>query len=246
MSVLGVIPARYASTRFPGKPLALIAGRSMIQRVWEQAQACSKLDGLVVATDDHRILEHVRSFGGEAVMTRADHPSGTDRLGEVANSQRHAYYVNIQGDEPLLSPQAIDQLVKLSLAVSAPMSTLITALPLPEDPASYYEPNVVKVVRDLEGNALYFSRSLLPYPRNPKFAQVYKHIGIYMYSRETLSTLCTLEPSPLEQAEGLEQLHALENGIRILAVDCDYDPVSIDVPEDVQAAEERIRRLGLG
>jgi 3-deoxy-manno-octulosonate cytidylyltransferase (CMP-KDO synthetase) len=236
-----VIPARFASSRFPGKPLALIAGRSMLEHVWTRAAAATRLDGLLVATDDQRIYEHVLEFGGQAMMTRKDHPSGTDRIGEVANSRLHDYYVNIQGDEPLLSPQAIDQLVKLSLALSVPMSTLVTPMAVQGKPGSYHEPHIVKVVRDIEGFALYFSRSLIPYPRNAAEAAVHKHIGIYMYSRETLLTLCTTPASPLERIEGLEQLRALENGIRVLTVESDYDPVSVDVPQDIQLAEQRLR-----
>ena len=243
MSVLGVIPARFGSTRFPGKPLALIAGKSLVQRVWERARAAVRLDGLVVATEDGRIVEHVASFGGQAVLTSAAHQSGTDRLGEVAQAQVYDYYVNIQGDEPLVSPGAIDALIGATLPRGAAMSTLVT--PLPEGSPDVGNPNAVKVVRDKDGYALYFSRSPVPYARNAPQAPYLKHIGIYMYSRQTLGALCALPPAQIELTESLEQLRALHNGIRILTVDTDYDPVAVDVPEDIARAEARLRELGI-
>lgn len=243
MRVLGVIPARFGSTRFPGKPLAEIAGKSLVRRVWERAIEARRLDGLVVATEDRRIVDHVAAFGGYAVLTSPDHQSGTDRLGEVAGAQDYDYYVNIQGDEPLVSPAAIDALVGATLPRSAPMSTLVT--PMPQGSPDIGNPNAVKVVRDQDGFALYFSRSPIPYPRNAPHAEYLKHIGIYMYSRQTLRTLCGLPPAKVELAESLEQLRALYGGIRILTVDTDYDPVAVDVPEDIERVVDRLRLLGL-
>jgi 3-deoxy-manno-octulosonate cytidylyltransferase (CMP-KDO synthetase) len=241
MSVLGVIPARYGATRFPGKPLADIAGKSLVRRVYEQAREASSLDGLLVATDDSRIFEHVKGFGGRAVMTRADHPSGTDRLGEVAQDEAHSYYVNIQGDEPLIDPQALDALVGGTLERGAAMSTLATPLASGSDAVG--NPSCVKVVTDLDGYALYFSRSVIPYPRRMERAAYLKHVGVYMYSRETLLRLCHLGPTALELAEGLEQLRALQHGIRVLTVLTDYDPIAVDTPEDVARV---VARLGGG
>jgi 3-deoxy-D-manno-octulosonate cytidylyltransferase len=243
MSVLGVIPARYGATRFPGKPLADIAGRTMVQRVWERASQARLLDALVVATDDERIAEHVRGLGGVPVMTRVDHASGTDRLGEVAGLHEHSYYLNIQGDEPLVDPRAIDALVEGTLAQRAVMSTLVTPLAaaLKEQVEN---PNVVKAVLDAAGYALYFSRSPIPYPRQAAVATYFKHIGIYMYSRETLLGICHAAPVMLEQAESLEQLRALHMGIRILAVQTDYDPVAVDVPDDIARVIARLEGQG--
>lgn len=240
MSVLGVIPARFGATRFPGKPLADIAGKTLVQRVWERAGQARHLDALVVATDDERIAGHVEALGGVPVMTSPDHPSGTDRLGEVAAKLQFDYYVNVQGDEPLVEPSAIDALVLATLERQAAMSTLIT--PLTPAMAEQIEmPSVVKVVVDSECYALYFSRSPIPYPRNPEHASYFKHIGIYMYSRETLLGLCSAAPIMLEQAESLEQLRALHNGIRILAVQTAYDPVAVDIPADVERVIERLQ-----
>lgn len=236
-----MIPARYASTRFPGKPLADIAGKSMVQRVWEQVSRCSTLSAAVVATEDERIIEHVRSFGGSAVLTSPDHASGTDRIGEVAQTYPSMdYLLNIQGDEPLLEPQAIDDLVRETLERRCAMSTLVH--PLGNDPKhpDIKDPNCVKVARALDGNALYFSRSPIPYPRDPSAASYFKHIGIYMYDRATLSKLCSLPRSPLEASESLEQLRAMENGISIFTVETGYNPVSVDVPEDVARAVARL------
>ena len=240
MQVLGVIPARYASTRFPGKPLADIAGKSLVQRVWELASLASGLDGCVVATEDQRIVDHVSGFGGNARLTSPDHASGTDRLGEIARDTQFDYYVNIQGDEPLLLPAAIDALVHRTVEVHAPMSTLIT--PFPKDDAdALANPNAVKVVLDRDNCALYFSRSQIPYPRNPASAGYFKHIGIYMYSRETLLRLCELPRTMLEEAESLEQLRALFDGVKVLCVETNYDPVAVDVPADIDRVLERLQ-----
>jgi 3-deoxy-manno-octulosonate cytidylyltransferase (CMP-KDO synthetase) len=245
VDVLGIIPARFGATRFPGKPLALISGKTLVQRVWERAIRCQSLDGLVVATEDERIYEHVAGFGGRPVMTRADHASGTDRLGEVAEREYADYYVNIQGDEPLLDPVAVDTLVTRTVAAAAAMSTLVSPFAPHATADEISNPNVVKAVRDAEGFALYFSRSPIPYPRNAEAAAYLQHIGIYMYSRETLAKLCSWPPVAIERAESLEQLRALYNGVRILTVDCGYSPVSVDTPEDAKLVELRLAELKL-
>lgn len=239
-SILGVIPARYGSTRFPGKPLADIAGQTLIQRVWNQASQAGMLSGCVVATDNQRIYEHVVGFGGQAQMTSSEHASGTDRLGEIAASGSHSYYVNIQGDEPLLSPHAIDDLARQTVDRHAQMSTLVTTLDASCEARALDDPNVVKVVTAADGTALLFSRAHIPYPRNAGHALYRKHIGIYMYSRETLLRLCQLTRCPLEEAESLEQLRALYHGVRILCVETEYDPVSVDTLLDVQRVLERL------
>lgn len=243
-TVLGVIPARYGSTRFPGKPLAMIAGKSLIQRVWERVNQCvgHALAAAVVATDDQRIHNHVTAFGGNALMTSTEHASGTDRIGEVAEHMpEFDYYINIQGDEPLIDPAAIAELADSTIRRAAEMSTLASEI----DPASGWDlldnANVVKVVTRLDDMALYFSRRPVPYPRVPDAARYRKHIGIYMYRRDILLRLCKLRPTPLEHAEGLEQLRALEHGIGILVLPTAYDPVSIDVLDDVVRAEMQLR-----
>jgi 3-deoxy-manno-octulosonate cytidylyltransferase (CMP-KDO synthetase) len=241
MSVLGVIPARYGSTRFPGKLLAEIAGRPLIQHVYERAVQSTALDDLVVATDDERIHDCISSIGGQVIMTRADHPSGTDRIAEVAERMIHGHYVNIQGDEPLIQAEAIDMLVAHSLKRGAPMSTLVRALHPEADREVLADPNVVKVAKAQDGAALYFSRAPIPFARHPEHAHHYKHIGVYMYARETLLTLQQLQPTPLELAEGLEQLRALEHGISIFVVETDYNPIGVDVPADIAAVETELR-----
>jgi 3-deoxy-D-manno-octulosonate cytidylyltransferase len=242
MRVMGVIPARYGAQRFPGKPLADIGGKSLVRHVWERAAKCSTLDGLAVATEDQRIVDHVLGFGGVALLTSPDHASGTDRLGEVARATDFDYYVNIQGDEPLLSTSAVDALVLASVAGTVEMSTLVTALDRAD--LGLDDPNVVKVVRDSAFNALYFSRSRIPHERNAGKGSYLKHIGIYMYSRGTLLRLCELPPAMPEQAESLEQLRAMVNGVRILTVDCDYDSIAVDVPEDVDKVLARMAAAG--
>ncbi len=229
---IGIIPARLAATRLPNKPLLDIAGKPMIQWVYEHACEARTLADVLVATPDEEIYRAVESFGGKAVMTSVEHRSGTDRLAEAAKSPvcpEADVIVNIQGDEPLLDPAAIDLLAEAILADPAiPMASLMCALsPHEED-----EPAVVKVVTDLRGFALYFSRARIPYPRHP--APAWKHIGLYAYTREFLLTFPTLPPTPLEQAESLEQLRALENGYRIRMVATDFTPTSVDTPEDLE------------
>lgn len=242
--ILGIIPARYGSTRFPGKPLALIAGKPLLQHVVERCRGARALSEIIVATDDARIAEVASRFA-RVELTRADHPSGTDRVAEVAARLECDAVVNIQGDEPLMEPSVIDA-VAGALAHSE-MATAATPLRRPEE---LDNPNVVKVVVSRSGRALYFSRRTIPYLRDAASGSeserlaafpFLKHLGIYGYRRETLLRLVRLPPSPLEQAERLEQLRALEHEIPIAVVTVEHDSVGVDVPEDVARVEDLIR-----
>jgi 3-deoxy-manno-octulosonate cytidylyltransferase (CMP-KDO synthetase) len=243
VKILGIIPARYASTRFPGKPLALIAGKPLIQHVVEQCEKAKSLSEVIVATDDTRIWEVAQNFC-RVEMTVPEHPSGSDRIAEVAARCTCDAVVNIQGDEPLIDPTVIDA-VATALAREE-MSTAATRI---KDAAEYDNANVVKVVVNAAGRALYFSRRTIPYLREAASRSVreqlaafpfLKHLGIYGYRRETLLRLVKFPVSPLENAEKLEQLRALENGIQIAVVKVDYDSVGVDVPEDVLKVEKII------
>jgi 3-deoxy-manno-octulosonate cytidylyltransferase (CMP-KDO synthetase) len=239
MKVLGVVPARYQSTRLHAKPLADIHGKPMVQHVYEIAQRAAQLDSFVVATDDERIASAVRRFGGRYVMTNSEHVSGTDRVAEVAAGVDADIVVNIQGDEPLLDPQMINECV---LALKQNDGVGLSTVTKRVGEEGYQDPSVVKVVCDVRGRALYFSRSLLPYPRNrTRDFQVFEHIGLYAYTRDCLMQLSQLPPTPLEQIEGLEQLRALENGIAIQVVvtKCEGELVSVDTQEDL----DRVRRI---
>jgi 3-deoxy-manno-octulosonate cytidylyltransferase (CMP-KDO synthetase) len=237
--ILGVIPARFASSRFPGKVLASVAGKPMVQHVWERAQRSRYLHDLLVATDDERVATAVRQFGGGVRMTRADHPSGTDRLAEIACSEQATLYVNIQGDEPLIDPEAIDAAI---LAVhgdeAIQMGTLKKQI---VDPTDILNTNVVKVVTNLLGDAIYFSRCPIPYERDGRgsFRLFFKHIGLYVYRRDFLLRYPDLSVGPLEKAERLEQLRAIENGYRIRVVPTGYESLGVDTPEDL----ERVNQL---
>ena len=243
MRTLCVIPARYASTRLPGKPLADICGKPMICRVLERASRAQKPEKVIVATDDERSYDVVRAEGGEAILTRADHPTGTDRLAEVAEAYPEVdLIVNVQGDEPLIEPSVIDDLIApFEMDENLPMATVMVRM---DDAAEQLNPNNVKVIVDKLGYALYFSRSLVPYPRAAA-GPVYKHIGIYAYRRDFLLRYARLEPTPLERAESLEQLRALENGygIRVLETDCRF--VGVDTPEDLALVNKIYREQGL-
>ena len=238
MKVIGLIPARYGSTRFPGKPLAVIGGKTMIRRTYEQVLKAS-LDGVVVATDDQRIFDEVRNFGGRVVMTSADHKSGTDRCREALGMIWGNYdaVVNIQGDEPFIDPRQINQVVELIRRDDTCLATLASRI---NDPSRIDDPNTVKVVFDHEGNALYFSRHPLPFVRGvererlSEAAEYYQHIGIYAYKTDTLHAIAAMSPGRLEQAESLEQLRWLENGLRIRVGVSDLpNPLSIDTPDDL-------------
>jgi 3-deoxy-manno-octulosonate cytidylyltransferase (CMP-KDO synthetase) len=242
MKVIGVIPARYKSTRLEGKPLADILGKTMIQRVYENALRALTLDSVVVATDDARICEAVRRFGGDVVMTKPEHTCGTERVAEVAAASDAAIVVNVQGDEPLLDPKMIDECVNgLQANEGVGLSTVVKKV----GEAAYHDPAVVKAVRDTRGRALYFSRALIPYPRyrTTEF-EVFEHVGLYAYKKPCLMRLSLLPPTPLEKIEGLEQLRALENGIAIQAVEtsCTGELVSVDTAEDLK----RVRQILAG
>ncbi len=231
-----IIPARYSSTRFPGKPLVDIAGKTMIERVYRQAKKALLVNSVVVATDDIRIFDHVQDFGGQVIMTRNDHPTGTDRLAEVASSHpEFEIVVNIQGDEPLIDPSAIDAAIRPLLEDdSLDMSTLAARI---SDKEEINSNTIVKVVRDNTGKALYFSRLPIPYYRKTDEASrqtYYAHIGLYVYRRDVLLRLSLLKPTPLEKAEALEQLRALENGICIRVVDVQKRSPAVDCPEDLK------------
>jgi len=240
MHAVGVIPARYQSSRFPGKPLALIGGRTLVQRVFERARAAGRIARLLVATDDERIASAVRAFGGEVAMTSAAHASGTDRLAEVARSLPAEVFVNIQGDEPLLDPQDIDRLVEcLDSDPSSDMATLADPL---LDPEEARDPNIVKVVCDAAGRALYFSRSPIPYVLAKAGAARpwLRHVGLYAYRRGFLLEFASWSPGALEELEGLEQLRTLERGrtIKVLRARGRYH--GVDTPDDVRAVEQAL------
>jgi 3-deoxy-manno-octulosonate cytidylyltransferase (CMP-KDO synthetase) len=238
LNIIAVIPARFASTRFPGKPLADIDGRPMIEHVYRRAEASPVVSRVIVATEDARIAAAVADFGGNVMLTRADHPSGTDRLAEVVSTLSCDVVVNVQGDEPLLDPGAITEVVAPFADPAVVMTTLYRRI---DRPADLSDPNVVKIVVDRAGFALYFSRAPIPHARNPRhgWPPLYRHIGVYGYRRTALMVLATLEPTPLERTEALEQLRALEHGIRIKAVETSYDSIGVDTPADL----EEVRRL---
>lgn len=245
-TVTAIIPARYASTRFPGKPLALIKGLPMIQHVCHQVSKARTVSRVVVATDDERIATVVNSFGGEVMMTRTDHPTGTDRLAEVAEQIDDDLVVNVQGDEPLINPRMIDQAVQPLLDnPKIKMGTLAGRIDQIDD---FYSPNVVKVVKDSNGLALYFSRAPIPWPRDltrdelaaslDKVA-LYRHIGLYVYRRDFLLEYPKMPQTPLEALENLEQLRALEAGIKLYVAETEFSCHGVDTPEDL----ERVSRL---
>ncbi len=241
MKILGVIPARYASTRFPGKPLVVIDGKTMIRRVYEQALKCDKLACVVVATDNEAILNHVRLFGGNVCMTGSHHRSGTERCSEVVeilsrSGEVYDYVINIQGDEPFINPGQIAQVAGCFRNSSTLLATLIKRM---TQPVELSNPNIVKVTIDHEGSALLFSRSPIPYTRGTDQASwlsvtsYYKHIGIYGYQAGVLSELVHLPESPLEIAESLEQLRWLEHGFRIQTQITEYESIAVDIPADL-------------
>jgi 3-deoxy-manno-octulosonate cytidylyltransferase (CMP-KDO synthetase) len=238
LQIVAVIPARFASTRFPGKPLADIDGRPMIEHVYRRVQASPVVSRVIVATDDLRIATTVTGFGGRVRLTRVDHPSGTDRLAEVVSTLDCDVVVNVQGDEPLLDPRAIAEAVAPFADPSISITTLYRRI---TNPAELTNPNVVKLVLDRGGFAMYFSRAPIPHARDPRggWPPLYKHVGLYAYRRSALLVLASLEPTPLERAEGLEQLRALEHGIRIKAVETAYESLGVDTPGDL----EEVRRL---
>ena len=240
MKILCVIPARYASTRLPGKPLADIVGKPMIQHVYERSAQATIPQQVVVATDDEKVFQAVQQFGGKVVMTSSEHQTGTDRLAEVASKYAEVdVIINVQGDEPLIDPKVIDELAQEFLNDTALQMASVMSIMDTED---YQNPNAVKVVTDLNNNALYFSRSLLPYPRVAGKANVYEHIGIYAYKKDFLLKFAKLEPTPLEQSESLEQLRALENGYKIKMIKTKSKFIGVDSIEDLQTVNELLRK----
>jgi 3-deoxy-manno-octulosonate cytidylyltransferase (CMP-KDO synthetase) len=240
LNIVAIIPARYASTRLPGKALADLDGRPMIEHVYRRVSAARGLSEVIVATDDLRIATRVHDFGGKVRLTKASHASGTDRLAEVVASMPQCdVVVNVQGDEPLIDPRAIDELIAPFAAdPSIQMTTLYRRI---QEPAELNNPNITKVVIDRSGFAMYFSRAPIPFVRDPRggWPPLYRHIGLYAYRRSTLLVLASLDPTPLERAESLEQLRALEHGIRIKAIETLYESFGVDTPEDL----EQVRRL---
>ncbi|NCC72302.1 MAG: 3-deoxy-manno-octulosonate cytidylyltransferase [Sphingobacteriia bacterium] len=240
MNIFGIIPARYASTRFPGKPLADIMGKSMIRRVYEQSKKSVLLNKVIVATDDQRILEHVESFGGEAVMTSHDHQSGTSRCFEAVNriaAPLPDIVINIQGDEPFIDPDQINKLAELFSNENVQIATLIKRISSTEE---LFNPNIVKVVTDINSRAVFFSRSPIPFVRNENQqnwlnkANFYKHIGIYAYRTKMLEKIVRLPASKLETAESLEQLRWIEHGMTIHTAETDKEGFAVDTPDDLK------------
>jgi 3-deoxy-manno-octulosonate cytidylyltransferase (CMP-KDO synthetase) len=241
--VVVVIPARYGATRLPGKPLVQLAGKPMIQRVYERATLARSVSRVIVATDDERIRQAVEAFGGEARMTRADHRTGTERVAEVAAHVDGDVFVNVQGDEPLLDPAAVDTAVNALLEEPhADVATVATPI---KTPADIMDPNVCKVVLDFDDNALYFSRAPIPWVRDTEGkiqVRHLKHLGLYVFQREALLEYATLPQGELERIEQLEQLRWMENGVKIRVAEVEHDAVSVDVPEDVARVEKLLQK----
>lgn len=238
MSIIGIIPARYASTRFPGKPLAEIKGKSMLQRVYEQTVRSHLLDEVIIATDDERINTHARSFGGIVVMTRPDHPSGTDRCFEAyqLNGKKHDYVINVQGDEPFLDPQQINSLAEICDGRTEIATQMIKC----SSHEVLFDQGEVKIVLNTAKEALYFSRNVIPFIKNKdekewhRHFDYYRHVGMYAYRTDILEKITQLKPSALEKAESLEQLRWLEHGYRIKCAETSFDSHCIDTPEDIE------------
>lgn len=238
-----VIPARYGSTRLPGKPLVSLAGQPMIQRVYERAKLAQRVNRVIVATDDERIVKAVAAFGGEARMTRGDHRTGTERVAEVAAHVAGDVFVNVQGDEPLLDPAAVDRAVEALL--EEPRAAVATVATPIRAPADIMDPNVCKVVLDFEENALYFSRAPIPWVRDSGSklrVRHLKHLGLYVFQRDALLEYPTLPQGELERIEQLEQLRWLENGWKIRVAEVEHDAVSVDVAEDVAKVEKLLQK----
>jgi 3-deoxy-manno-octulosonate cytidylyltransferase (CMP-KDO synthetase) len=238
MTAIVIIPARYDSTRFPGKPLCPLRGKPLIQHVYENSKRSRRAEDVIVATDSETIFERVFAFGGKAVMTNKNHPSGTDRIAEVAASLDYDIIVNVQGDEPLIRPEMIDDVITALDDTRASIGTLIKKI---EDPVEISDNNVVKVVFDKERFALYFSRAAVPF-RAPhseiRAPEYYKHIGIYSYRRDVLLSLAGMEQTDLEKIEKLEQLRALENGLKIKVMETFLETFGVDTPEDLERVEK--------
>jgi 3-deoxy-manno-octulosonate cytidylyltransferase (CMP-KDO synthetase) len=245
MPIIGIIPARYASTRFPGKPLADIKGKSMLQRVYEQSKKSWMLDEVIVATDDERIAKHAKDFGAKVIMTRSDHPSGTDRCYEAyrLNGKRYDYIINVQGDEPFLDPKQIDELVEICDG----RTEIATQMARCNSHEVLFDPAEVKIVMNGNREAIYFSRSVVPYLRNydPKEwherFEYYRHVGMYAFRSDVLEKLSKLKLSKLEKAESLEQLRWLEHGHKIRCVETEYESYCIDEPGDIEKVLKHVK-----
>jgi 3-deoxy-manno-octulosonate cytidylyltransferase (CMP-KDO synthetase) len=239
---VGIIPARWGSTRFPGKPLHLIAGKPLLQHVWEQCRRAKSLDSVIIATDDMRIAKAAFDWGAEVAMTSKSHQSGTDRIAEVVrNSRGFDFILNIQGDEPLVEPRLLDRLVE-TLQSNSDVEIVTAAHPF-SNPAEAASPHQVKVIVDLDDNALYFSRYPIPFPRNRSVAIKYlRHQGVYGFRRKTLLNFVRWKPSPLERAESLEQLRALENGVMVHVLLMKHGSPGVDTPADAKALERKLAR----
>ena len=241
--VVVVIPSRYAATPLPGKPLVNLAGKPMVQRVYEQAKLAQTVHRVLVATDDQRIVDAVQAFAGETRMTRSDHRTGTERIAEVAAHERGDVFVNVQGDEPLIDPVAIDTAVA-ALLEDPPAQIATVATPIRHLP-DIMDPNVVKTVLDFDSNALYFSRAPIPWVRDTQqkiHVRYWKHLGLYVFQRDALLEYPTLPQGELEKIEQLEQLRWLENGWKIRVAEVEHDAVSVDVPEDVPRVEKLLQK----
>jgi 3-deoxy-manno-octulosonate cytidylyltransferase (CMP-KDO synthetase) len=242
IKVVVVIPARYGATRLPGKPLVLLAGKPMIQRVYARAKLARRAHQVIVATDDERILKVVEGFGGEARMTRSEHRTGTERVAEVAAHVAGDVFVNVQGDEPLLDPEAVD--IAVASLLEEPQASISTVATPVKTPADIMDPNVVKTVLDFDGNAIYFSRAPIPWVRDTASkiqVRHLKHLGLYVFQREALLEYPTLPQGELERIEQLEQLRWMENGWKIRVAEVPLDAVSVDVPEDVARVEKLLQ-----
>jgi 3-deoxy-manno-octulosonate cytidylyltransferase (CMP-KDO synthetase) len=241
--VVIVIPARYGSTRLPGKPLVLLAGKPMIQHVYERSKLAGRASRFIVATDDERIVKAVESFGGTARMTRPDHRTGTERVAEVAAREKGDIFVNVQGDEPLLDPVSVDTAIEALL--EEPAASIATVATPIKTPADIMDPNVVKTVLDFDNNGLYFSRAPIPWVRDTASkiqVRHLKHLGLYVFQRDALLEYPTLPQGELERIEQLEQLRWLENGWKIRVAEVEHDAVSVDVPEDVARVEKLLQK----
>jgi 3-deoxy-manno-octulosonate cytidylyltransferase (CMP-KDO synthetase) len=241
--VVIIIPARYGSTRLPGKPLVSLAGTPMIQRVYERAKLATLATRVIVATDDDRIIKAVQAFGGEARMTRSEHRTGTERVAEVAAHTDGQVFVNVQGDEPLLNPEVVDAAIT-ALLEDAATSVATVATPI-KTPADIMDPNVVKTVLDFDENALYFSRAPIPWLRDAAAkieVRHLKHLGLYVFQRDALLEYPTLPQGTLEKIEQLEQLRWLENGYKIRIAEVEHDSASVDVPDDIPKVEKLLQK----
>ena len=238
---VGIIPARWRSTRFPGKPLHLIAGKPLLQRVWERCRQAKNLDSVIIATDDMRIAKGAFDWGAEVALTSPKHESGTDRAAEVArNAKQFAFVINIQGDEPLIDPSLIDRLVE-KLRSHRNVDIATAAHPF-EYPGEAFSPHQVKVIVDASRRALYFSRAAIPFPRNPSKIKYLRHQGIYGFRRNALLQFVKWKPGPLERAESLEQLRALENGVSVHVLLTKHGSPGVDTPADAEALERKLAR----